>query len=340
MFLSKRSGIYYLFFDDELGKRHSRSTGARTKPDAIRFLRAFNEHEDARRRARQSITLDEFKSSYQQYCRSIHTAKTVESSEMALRVLARYLGTSRVMHTILPADCERFLAARAEKTSPLTVLRLYRTLAAAFERARSWGHILSNPWRSVKRPKVPEIPPVFFTREQFKALLAVIDDRDLRELALFAVLTGLRQGELLAAQWDWIDFERRVVTVRNSKDFTTKSKRVRVVPLCEEAMVVLYGRRERAGAECGCVFTRRGQPLKARRVSEEFKRAVRRANVPERLHFHSTRHSFASWLVQEGVSLYQVAQLLGHSSTAVTEKYTHLVPSEMHSVLERLWLNN
>ena len=340
MFLSKRSGIYYLFFDDEQGKRRSRSTGARTKPDAIRFLRAFNEDEDARRRAQQSITLDDFKTSYLQYCRSIHTAKTVESSEMALRVLARYLGSSRVMHAILPVDCERFLAARAEKSSPLTVLRLYRTLAAAFERARSWGHIPSNPWRSVKRPRVPEILPAFFTHEQYKILLAAIEDRDFRELALFAVLTGMRQGELIAAQWNWIEFDRRVVTVSNSKDFMTKSKRARVVPLCDEALTVLYARRERVNAGDGTIFTRRGRPLIARRVSEEFKRAVRHAKLPESLHFHSARHSFASWLVQGGVSLYQVAQLLGHSSTAVTEKYAHLVPSEMHGVLERLRLSN
>jgi site-specific recombinase XerD len=338
MFLSKRSGVYHLFFENAQGMRCSRSTGAHRKPEAVEFLRAFNAEEDERRRALQSVTLEVFKDSYLQFCKTIHTAKSVESSDMALRVLIHHM-PGRIMHTITPADCERFLAARAADSSAYSVLRLYRTLAAAFERARTWGHVMSNPWRTVKRPKVPELIPAYFTREQFRALLAVIENRDMRELVTLAALTGLRQGELLAMRWNWVDFERRVVTVTNSEAFTTKSKRVRVVPLVEGARAVLLARRERAKDE-GLVFTRKGRALEPRRVSESFKDAVTRAKLPEALHFHSTRHSFASWLVQGGVSLYQVARLLGHSSTQVTEIYAHLAPSDMHGILAPLHFEN
>jgi site-specific recombinase XerD len=339
MFLTKRRGWYYLAFFTDDGRRVLRSTHARTKLEATQFLRAFNAEQYAERRALQSITLKAFKDSYVTFCRKIHTAKSVESSDMALRVFNRHMGADMVMHTITPTACERFLAARATESSALTVLRLYRTLAAAFERARSWGHILENPWRKVKKPKAPELIPAYFTREQFKALLGVIQDRDLRELATLGALTGLRQGELLAMRWDWVNFERRVLTVKNSEHFTTKSKRVRVVPLVDGARAVLLARRERANDE-GLVFTRKGRALEPRRVSESFKDAVTRAKLPEALHFHSTRHSFASWLVQGGVSLYQVAKLLGHSSTAVTEQYAHLVPSDMHAVLAPLHFEN
>jgi site-specific recombinase XerD len=108
--------------------------------------------------------------------------------------------------------------------------------------------------------------------------------------------------------------------------------------LCDEALAVLLSRRERMQTEL--VFTHRGRALKPDYVSHSFKKAVRLAGLPDTLHFHSLRHTFASWLVQGGVSLYQVARLLGHSSTAVTEKYAHLVPSDMHGVLAPLHLEN
>ena len=54
------------------------------------------------------------------------------------------------------------------------------------------------------------------------------------------------------------------------------------------------------------------------------------------LHFHSLRHTFASWLVQEGVSLYEVQRLLGHSNISVTEIYAHLQPCQLHSAVNKL----
>lgn len=55
--------------------------------------------------------------------------------------------------------------------------------------------------------------------------------------------------------------------------------------------------------------------------------------------FHSLRHSFASWLVQDGVSIYEVQKLLGHSSVKVTEIYSHLVASELHKSVNKILFN-
>jgi site-specific recombinase XerD len=74
-------------------------------------------------------------------------------------------------------------------------------------------------------------------------------------------------------------------------------------------------------------FLRRdGKQWKAVHVSHLFKRHVRRRGVNERLHFHSLRSTFASWLVQDGVSLYEVQKFLGHSNIAVTLAYSLLQP--------------
>jgi site-specific recombinase XerD len=71
-------------------------------------------------------------------------------------------------------------------------------------------------------------------------------------------------------------------------------------------------------------------------ISRQFKFAVLENNFDKRLHFHSCRHSFASWLVKAGVSLYQVQKLLGHSSLRVTQMYAHLEPSNLHNAVNIL----
>ena len=71
-------------------------------------------------------------------------------------------------------------------------------------------------------------------------------------------------------------------------------------------------------------------------VSHEFKAGVRPAGLSEGLHFHSLRHTFASWLVQEGVSIYEVQKLIGHTSVAMTQIYSHLAPGGLFNAVNKL----
>ncbi|MFZ1519744.1 MAG: tyrosine-type recombinase/integrase, partial [Ignavibacteriaceae bacterium] len=68
----------------------------------------------------------------------------------------------------------------------------------------------------------------------------------------------------------------------------------------------------------------RGKMLYQESISKQFKKIIRKANLNEKIHFHTLRHSFASLLVQKGVSLYVVKELLGHEDLATTQIYSHL----------------
>ena len=138
----------------------------------MQFLRSFNEEVDRRRLALRNTTLGDFKTAFLTYSRSVHTPSTVESNEMAFRVFVRHFAESRMVQQVSAADCERFIAGRVAATSAHSGLRLHRTLGAAFERAKSWGLIEENPRQKVKKPKAPEVIPAFFTRAQFRTLLA------------------------------------------------------------------------------------------------------------------------------------------------------------------------
>ncbi len=68
-----------------------------------------------------------------------------------------------------------------------------------------------------------------------------------------------------------------------------------------------------------------------------FKKAVYDGRLKDdRLHFHSLRHTFATWLVQDGVSIYAVKELLGHLDVKTTQVYSHLQPEQLHSTVNKI----
>ena len=87
----------------------------------------------------------------------------------------------------------------------------------------------------------------------------------------------------------------------------------------------------------GPVFTLRGKPLLRRWVTTKLRRYIHQLQLNPRLNFHSLRSSFASWLALDGVSIYQISKLLGHSDVAITQQYyAHLQPDELHDVVDKI----
>ncbi|KAA0088801.1 site-specific integrase [Paraburkholderia sp. T12-10] len=139
-----------------------------------------------------------------------------------------------------------------------------------------------------------------------------------------ALHTGCRKNELLKLEWSRIDFERRVLQLEPQN---TKNGKRRVVPLNDEAVSTLLAQRE--WVRCYAPKSRwvfavaSGNRLTT--LQKGFRAACDRAGI-ENFRVHDLRHTFASWLVMAGVSLYVVKDLLGHSSITVTERYAHLAP--------------
>ena len=336
MFLSKRSnGIYYLWFMDERGRKQKVSTRCSHKPDAVKFFREFKEGEKQRKTSLTTRMLSELFVEYQEYAKSIHTIKTRHSSANAFRELLRIAGDIR-LDKLGVKEIESFLAQKKAEASEWTARKYYIALASAFEAAKRWNFIASNPFRKVQKPKTREVVPCFLSKDEMRKLLSVVEASKLREASLVAVFTGMRLGELINLQWSDVDFVSKVIHVRNSETFTTKNKKNRSVPMNEQLYELLREMRNQASSEL--VFHVGGRRLEANWISKSFKAGIRRAGLNDRLHFHSLRHTFASWLVQDGVSLYEVQKLLGHSNISVTQVYSHLQPEGLHATVNRISL--
>ncbi|MBE0644557.1 MAG: tyrosine-type recombinase/integrase [Bacteroidetes bacterium] len=230
-------------------------------------------------------------------------------------------------------DIDRYVAMRVKRIKPITVNKELSTLKAAFNHAVRWGYIEKNPFVGIRKLRVPEKMPVYFTRDEVRTLIDGTTADWLRDIIIVAVATGMRMGEMLALTWPHVDLTNRVVKIVNTESFRTKTGKYRVVPLNGDAKAVLDRRRQMREK---VVFTQAGLRIKQDWLTHAFKKTIRRLGMRDELHFHALRHTFASWLVQDGVSLYQVGRLLGHADTKTTEIYAHLQPETMHDIVDRL----
>jgi integrase len=107
----------------------------------------------------------------------------------------------------------------------------------------------------------------------------------------------------------------------------------RTVPLSERAIRILVGKTRDS---CYVFPGADGKRLNGGSLSRRFKKFARKCGLPEGIHFHSLRHTGASWLVQSGVPLYSVQKILGHSSPIVTQIYSHLAEEHLHKAVESI----
>lgn len=338
MFLSKISKTYYLYFNDDFGNRKRVTTRSKTKSDALEFLKTFKQCEDNKKQKLERKSLSEFTKDYLQYSSTIHTVKTHEHCESILREFKRVIGDVP-LQSITIRDLETFLGVKAKDGSPWNARRYYIALRSCFEKAVMWNLIPVNPFRSITKPKTPEIVPVYFTEKDFNILLSVVGISMYRDLFNVAFYSGLRLSEILSLTWKDIDFANNTIFVHNSTHFTTKSKRNRMIPMNLELSLILKKRKGLVTTESEFIFHTHNVPLRSKTVSKAFKRYVLRAKINSKLHFHSLRHSFATLLVTKGVSLYAVQNLLGHSSSETTMIYSHLQPQSLHNEVNQITLN-
>lgn len=239
-----------------------------------------------------------------------------------------------LLKDISMAICEKYILNQFNKSKYSSALD-FRILRAAFNKAFDWGLIESNPFNKIKLPKIQRTNPGYVTREQLEIILEYVAPEKLKDVYRFDFLTGLRLSELLNLRWRNVNIAEKIIQV-GDESFTTKSKKIRVIPICDEAAKILSDRVNKIYNKDKTVFCKsNGMPFTNDWVSKSFKRAVRKTNLDQKIHLHSLRHSFASNLVKQGASIYHLKELLGHSSVAVTEIYSHLDVEALRSTVNK-----
>ncbi len=157
----------------------------------------------------------------------------------------------------------------------------------------------------------------------------------IQSIVKLALNTGLRRGEIFGLQWRNVDFKQRQLTVTAA---TAKSNKTRHIPLNQTAIDLLKHWKKANGNVRhlnDLVFPSPQTGERLNNIKRSWAALVKEARI-ENFLFHDCRHDFASRLVQNGVSLYTVRDIIGHSSIVLTERYAHLSDDQKKSAVEVL----
>ena len=331
------------------GKRTTLSTKTTNKREAYQFLEEFSSRQNREELPQEipdkdssevlsgvpdsisqittdkdNLTLSKFKEEYLEYCRPVKSKKYIDSIEFSFKQFVSFSGDLSLSEIDI-RTVDKFINLTFIRTQRGAHL-YYRSLKAAFTKAVEWNYIPVNAFTKIKFPKLSKTFPVFISEDELLIILANTSHQHLKDIFTVAFYTGLRLSELINMQWNWIDFLQNQITVKCTDEFLTKSKKERIVPMSEKVRAILFRRFNSALHSPGEVvfYNVKGKMLYHDLVSKQFKKIVRKSNLSEKIHFHTLRHSFASLLVQKGVSLYVVKELLGHEDLATTQIYSHL----------------
>ncbi len=214
-------------------------------------------------------------------------------------------------------------------TSAATLNGLLATLSSAFTFFVEQRWIEHNPCHRVKNLEVvTKVFPWLQSTETVTRLLASCLT-NIRTLVAVLVGTGMRLGEALHLHWDDIDIEHRIITVRRGSQGTTKSGKIRRVPIIDSTLSVLKQMKlERGTNKLLWPGQKKGKPLHQSSITKAFHLATARAELPKELRVHDLRHTFASLFLIDGGDIWKLSKILGHSSVMITERtYAHLKPT-------------
>lgn len=244
-----------------------------------------------------------------------------------------------------------------EDLSYSTIKKAYDTLNQRFKLAINQEQVNKNPILGVVLPKQKnkknsEIQ--YFSKEQCKELIEesrrIYDYNNknvyrLGELVPFLIFTGLRIGEAIALEWKDIDYKNKTITVNKNvvevksketgkyilekQDSTKTDSSTRIIPISNNAMECIKNLKEINGDKKFIFASQTGQYISPSNFNRMFRGIQKALNYEATLGLHSLRHTFATLMLNNGIDVKIVSELLGHSNVSVTYNiYIHTIQSQ------------
>ena len=240
--------------------------------------------------------------------------------------------------------------------SPASLRLLKNIINQTLNEAVRNGLVASNPCGFVVLPRQKSYAAKFYSASQLQTLFEVLGDDPIRPIVHIAALYGLRRSELLGLQWDSLDFENGLLTIKHTvskvtkavaKDKTKNASSHRSFPLTQEARVIFEEARA-AEEENRSLFGKGyhdtpyvfkwpdGRPFSPDYVSKHFRLLLKKNGLPL-IRFHELRHSCASLLLNHGCTLKDVQEWMGHADVKMTANlYGHLDAAHKQSMADTL----
>jgi len=324
-------GTFYLRYKDGTGKTCHQKIGrsneislvdARKAAKIQKAEIALGADPRGEEKARKAVlTYSEFFTEhYLPYARPRKRSWEKDEEMFRLRLKAQF-GSQR-LNQITRQQIQIFhTSLKNEGLSASTCNHYVKLMKHSLNLAIDWDMLQINP--AVRVPLFHEDNKMenYLDDDELERLLDVLrtdENRTVCLIMLFLLSTGARLNEALSAKWVNVDKERRVWRIMASN---SKSKRVRSVPLNDSALDILKQLDTQNDFEHLFINRQTGEPYTT--ISKVWGRLRKKAGLPH-IRIHDLRHSYASFLVNSGRTLYEVQQILGHSDPSVTQRYAHL----------------
>ncbi len=268
--------------------------------------------------------------------------RTVEAYHRSLQLFRRWAGESFIAWESCGADTFRqwLYEALNENLKPTTIRLRFSALRSFYEYLMRREGMQASPLAEVNLPRISQNLPVHLSLHQMEELLALplrvpldkkspvwLPYRDVAILELF-YSCGMRLSELVALNADALRPGENVIRVLG------KGRKVRLVPVGDYAREAVERYREMAGVQGDepLFISRLGRRMSCRSVQLMLDKYLRSSDLPFHISPHKLRHTFATHLLDAGADLRAVQELLGHSSLATTQIYTHVTKTRMQQV--------
>lgn len=271
---------------------------------------------------RKCLTLKEFAEKWvTSYVEVNNKPSEIKNKKTYLRsCLLPFFGKKK-LDEISSLDIEEFKASQLKRLKPKTINGQVGTLAKCLRTAIEWGELDKMPTIRPLRCDPEEFD--YLNEEEANRLLAAASE-PYRTAILLALHTGMRIGELMALNWEKVDFEKKQIIVKDNFSVgvlgSTKGNKIRYIPMTQDLHDHLISLSLKEG------FVLKGPD------GLRFRPECSRTNIHEicdkaklrQIGWHKLRHTFASRLAEKGVALLTIKELMGHSDIRTTMRYAHL----------------
>jgi integrase len=225
-----------------------------------------------------------------------------------------------------PHNLLTFINARTALKSAWSRRRWAGAIQRPFNLAVQLGLIDRNPFKGVRWPAGDAGRD--WTTDEYRAML-LVSPPDMRRVIVFLRFSGARPGELRALTRAAVLLDQRVIVLREHKTLRSTGRPRRIHLNSTLVKLLIWLARHNWGREY-LFLNSHGRPWTRSAIDKRFRELREKAGLSEKVRPHGLRHLFACRAVMNGVDLATLALLLGHASTAMTERYVHLAGKSDH----------
>ncbi|MEQ9617835.1 MAG: tyrosine-type recombinase/integrase [Deltaproteobacteria bacterium] len=266
-------------------------------------------------------TLREFSRDYMVYQREVKFKRSWKKDEAHLRIFNSLFGDKKLSE-ITAKDIDDYKQKRLQEVKPVTVNRELEVLRHLFYLAKKWKKFFGdNPVSESGLLKTESQRIRVLTLDE-EARLMNSSSEHLYPIIKTALMTGMRQGEILSLKWEDVNFGNNLITIRAE---ISKSKKNRRIPISSSLRTLLLEQKIKT-ISTGYVFVTPEaipySPNNPSALKRTFTTARNKAKV-ENFTFHDLRHTAATRMAENGANIIAVKEILGHADIKTTMKYFH-----------------